>query len=228
MAAAGALKHRTMAAAIAERLRAAVLDGSYPSGTPLRQDALAAEFEVSRIPVREALIQLESEGLVEIVPHKGAIVTGLSQTEVDDVFALRELLEVRLLEGSAPLLQDGDFARLDAVQAAFAQAIEARDKDSFGRLNAELHMALYARAEMPRTLAVVQNLLTTSERYTRLQLSTKASFVRAQKEHGELIALCRAGRTGEACALLAAHIRAVHQDLSFMVYGARRDADRTS
>lgn len=215
------LKHRTMAAAIAERLRAAVLDGSYPSGTPLRQDALAAEFAVSRIPVREALFQLEAEGLIEIVPHKGAIVTGLSRAEVDDVFALRGLLEARLLAGSIPRLTEEDFAILDATQAAFARTIRERDRGRWGELNAKLHMALYARADMPRTLAVVANLLTTSERYTRLQLSSKASLERAQREHAELIALARERKARAACRLLADHIATVHRELSAMVLADR-------
>ncbi|MGL4240316.1 MAG: GntR family transcriptional regulator, partial [Beijerinckiaceae bacterium] len=122
-----ALKHRTVSAAIAAQLRDAVLDGSYPAGAQLRQDALAASFGVSRIPVREALLQLEGEGLVQIVPHKGAVVSGLSKAEVDDVFALRGLLETRLLRHSAPRLTADDFTELDRVQSAFADAIRRRD-----------------------------------------------------------------------------------------------------
>lgn len=211
------LKHRTISEAIGTQLRDAVLSGEYPSGAQLRQDALAASFGVSRIPVREALLQLEAEGLVHIVPHKGAVVTGLSKAEVDDVFGLRLLLEVRLLRSSAPLLTAEDFDDLDRIQDAFGSAVQARDAARWGALNAELHMALYRRADLPRTIAIVANLLTASERYTRIQLAGKAAWKRAQAEHGELIALCRAGRGDEACALLDRHISTVHRDLAAMM-----------
>src|SRR5687768_12544890 len=98
------LKHRTLSAAILDQLRKAILDGTYPAGAQLRQDALAETFGVSRIPIREALFQLDAEGLVRIVPQKGAVVSELSVDEIDDVFALRRLLEPRLLAASIPLL----------------------------------------------------------------------------------------------------------------------------
>jgi DNA-binding GntR family transcriptional regulator len=212
-----ALKHRTISSAIGTQLRDAVLSGVYPSGAQLRQDALAARFGVSRIPVREALLQLEAEGLVRIVPHKGAVVAGLSQAEVDDVFALRRLLEARLLRRSAPRLTEEDFQALDRIQRAFGEAIRGKDAARWGVLNAELHTALYRRADLPRTSAIVANLLTASERYTRIQLSGRAAWQRAQAEHGELIDLCRRKETEAACALLERHIAAVHDDLAAMM-----------
>jgi DNA-binding GntR family transcriptional regulator len=211
------LKHRTISAAVSTRIRDAVLSGAYPSGAQLRQDALAASFGVSRIPVREALLQLEAEGLVQIVPHKGAVVAGLSRAEIDDVFALRHMLEVRLLQHSAPLLQAVDFVALDRIQEAFSDAIRGRDASRWGTLNAELHMALYSRADLPRTSAIVSNLLTASERYTRIQLSGKTAWQRAQAEHGELIELCRMRDIEAACALLRQHIEAVRHDLLAMM-----------
>jgi DNA-binding GntR family transcriptional regulator len=211
------LKHRTISEAIGTQLRDAVLSGVYPSGAQLRQDALAATFGVSRIPVREALLQLEAEGLVEIVPHKGAMVTGLSKAEVDDVFGLRLLLEARLLRSSAPRLTVEDFDDLDRIQNAFGSAIQTGDAARWGALNAELHRALYRRADLPRTFAIVANLLTASERYTRIQLSGATAWRRAQAEHGELIALCRRGETDAACALLERHIGTVHEDLAAMM-----------
>ena len=78
------LKHRTLSAAIVDQLRQSILDGTYPAGSQLRQDALGEAYGVSRIPVREALFQLEAEGLVRIVPQKGAIVSELSLDEIND------------------------------------------------------------------------------------------------------------------------------------------------
>lgn len=207
------LKHRTLSSAIVDRLRQEILDGSCRAGSQLRQDALAQTFEVSRIPVREALFQLEAEGFVRIVPHKGAIVSGLSLEEINDVFELRKLLEPRLLASSIPALTAADFAAAAGMEAAFEEAISMGDISRWGVLNADFHLALYARATQPRTLSIVAGLLQTSDRYTRLQLQRGSSIERARAEHNELIRLCREGRVKEAGRLLVDHIEMVRRDL---------------
>ncbi|MCU0820182.1 MAG: GntR family transcriptional regulator [Beijerinckiaceae bacterium] len=208
---------RTLAGAIVERVRQEILSGEHAPGAQLRQDALAASYGVSRIPVREALLQLEAEGLVAIEPHRGAVVTPLSPEEINDVFALRRMLEPRLICSSIPELSADDLAGLDAIQGAFAAAIEAGDAGRWGRLNAELHLAMYARARQPRTLAIVASLLQISERYTRLQLATREAWERATREHAELIAFCRKREAEAAAKAVEAHIATVHADLAGIV-----------
>lgn len=207
------LKHRTLSAAIVDELRRAILCGTYAAGTQLRQDALAEAYGVSRIPVREALFQLEAEGLVRMVPQKGAIVSELSLDEINDVFELRAILEPRLLVRSADAFTDADFTKLDDIQARFVAATTARDVSNFGVLNAEFHLALYAHAVLPRTQGIVVSLLQTSDRYTRVQLSSREAMAVAVREHAELITLCRARDVAGACALLKSHIETVHVDL---------------
>jgi DNA-binding GntR family transcriptional regulator len=175
---------------------------------------------VSRIPVREALFQLEAEGLVRIVPQKGAIVSELSLDEINDVFDLRRIMEPRLLAQSAPHFAAGDFAGLDDIHKRFEKAIKARNVAEWGRLNADFHMAMYVHARQPRTKAIVVALLQTSDRYTRLQLSNTKAMGTAEKEHAHLIALCRAKQIEEACRFLEQHIEAVRTDLLQVVGGA--------
>jgi DNA-binding GntR family transcriptional regulator len=215
------LGHRTLSAAIVEELRRAILDGTYAAGDQLRQDALAASFQVSRIPVREALIQLEAEGLVLIEPHKGAIVSAFSFEEIDDVFDLRVLLEPRMLAQSAPRLTTEDFAEISALEAAFTDAIAAQSVAQWGQLNARYHLSLYRHAHQPRTLAIVTALLQTSDRFTRLQMNRAPALSRAEKEHRQLLRLCRDGKVPQACEYLAAHIEKVRRDLHALL---RRDA----
>ena len=162
-----ALLHRTLSAAIVERLRLAILDGTYPAGTQLRQDALADAYQVSRIPVREALFQLEAEGLVRIEPHKGAVVSNFSREEIDDVFDLRTLLEPRLLTACAPHMTMADYDAAAALDAEFAGAVRAGEVARWGELNTRFHLSLYRHAPQPRTLAVVEGLLQVSDRFTR-------------------------------------------------------------
>ncbi|HYF53816.1 MAG TPA: GntR family transcriptional regulator [Salinarimonas sp.] len=200
------LQHRTMAAAAAAALRERILSGALPGGTQLRQDALADELGVSRIPIREALVQLEAEGLVRIVPHRGAVVSELSAEEVEELFELRAQLEPALLRRSAPRLTAGDHAALDAILAEYRAELRAAHVGRWGELNTRLHALLYSRADRPRTLALVRKLLQDCDRLTRVQLSIAGGLERAEREHGELVALCRAGRIDEGCELLRAHV----------------------
>ena len=207
------LGHRTLSAAIVEQLRRDILDGTYAAGEQLRQDALAASFQVSRIPVREALFQLEAEGLVVIEPHKGAVVSAFSLEEINDVFDLRVLLEPRLLAQSAPLLGAADFADIAALDAEFNAAIAQQNVAQWGQLNARFHLALYRQARQPRSLAIVTGLLQTSDRFTRLQMNRAPALARAESEHRKLLRLCQDGKLVQACEHLAAHIEKVRQDL---------------
>lgn len=204
---------RTLAGALVEEIRQGILSGRYRAGTQLRQDALAEDFSVSRIPVREALFQLEAEGFVKIVPQKGAVVSELSRQEINDIFELRILLEPRLLLASAPKLADQDFEWIVARHEAYVEAISSRAVHAYGRMNADLHLSLYHHADMPRTQQIVLALLQTSERYTRIQLSNVEAMHRAMAEHAELISLCRSGQFERAGHFLADHVSAVRDDL---------------
>ncbi|CAD7035601.1 GntR family transcriptional regulator [Pseudorhizobium endolithicum] len=206
-------KHRTLSAALLEEIRQDILSGRYKAGTQLRQDALAEAYGVSRIPIREALFQLEAAGLVKIMPQKGAVVSHLSREEIEDVFQLRILLEPRLLLASAPQLTDEDYERLQVKHLNYVEAISANAVNEYGRLNADLHLALYHRANLPRTAQIVTSLLETSDRYTRIQLSNPAAMQRAMTEHADLIQLCRSGRFQDAARFLAEHVAAVQDDL---------------
>jgi len=207
------MEHKTLATSIADQLRQEILSNHYSAGTQLRQDALAKVFGASRIPVREALIQLEAEGLVQMIPHKGAVVTSLSRAEINDVFDLRLLLETRLFRESIPKLTKDDFIELDDIQDEFGEAIRRGDLTKWGKLNTQLHSTLYKRAELPQTEAVVAGLLQKSDRYTRVQLSSNLARKRAQAEHARLIDAAKQKNITLACDILSQHIEAVRVDL---------------
>jgi DNA-binding GntR family transcriptional regulator len=213
----------TVAERAADELRRKIMSGELPEGFQLRQDALAAEFGISRIPVREALVQLEGEGLVRIVPHKGAVVSGLSIDEIGELFMLRGLLEPVLLKKSAPRLTPADFAELDAILAEYREELHAQHLTRWGELNTRLHDVLMSRAQQPRTMAIVTGLLQQTDRYTRLQLSLSAeSCRRAEEEHGELVRLCKIGDVRGAAALLKKHIDHACKELEEFIRSRRR------
>jgi DNA-binding GntR family transcriptional regulator len=206
--------HKTVTAATAEAIRRRILDGSYATGAKLHQDMIAAELGISRIPVREALFQLDAEGLVRIEPQRGATVAPLSRERMIETLELRAMLEPYLLENSAPNLVPADFAELAGILKEYDEAIAAKQMNRWGELNTRFHLGLYARASRPRALAIVTTLLRESDRYTRVQLASRIDYQRrAQAEHAKLLRLCRKGAIEEAATLMRAHILHVSESL---------------
>lgn len=200
------LKRQTVAELALEALRERIVRGDYPEGSPLRQDALAAELGVSRIPVREALRQLEAEGLVTLSPHQGATVSVLSIDEIRELFELRALIESDLLRRATSRLTPAEFVRAEAVLERFEAAFRGGDVATWGALNWEFHSALLAPAGRPLTLGVAESLQNQSDRYMRLQLTLTCGQERATDEHRAILDAIRGGETDRACALIAEHI----------------------
>lgn len=208
------LQHKTMALAAAEALRDRILRSEYPPGFQLKQENLAREFGMSRIPVREALLILEREGLIRMLPHRGAIVTELTAEEVDDLFSMRMLMEPWLLERSVARLTAEDFIELDLIQNAYAASLDSNDIAMWNGLNKDFHMRLYRHAGSPRMLSLVANLLTECDIHTRIQLlGIPGDRERAVADHRALLDLCRARREAEAVILLRHHIDHIRQGL---------------
>jgi DNA-binding GntR family transcriptional regulator len=210
---------RTVAGQAADAIRQRILSGELRPGQPLRQETVAADLGISRIPVREALLLLEAEGLVHIVPHKGAVVAKFSLADVEELFGLRMLLEPRLLRASAPKLEAADFEALHAILADYSRQIRARNVIRWGELNTAFHLRLYSHAGQPRTEAFVNGLLVSSDRYTRIQLSSTDGVKRAEEEHRAMLALCEQRKVEDACRLLEAHIEAVGEALRQLLAG---------
>lgn len=220
--------HRTVAAAAADAIRRKIFDGQLKDGEPLRQDLLASEFGISRTPIREALLQLEAEGLIRIEPHKGAVVRGASVADIEETFELRCILEPILLERSAPALDAQDFEQIDAILSEYSAELRNHNVKRWGELNTILHSRLYAKAGRPQMRAIVDKLLTASDRYTRLQLLHTDGLERAEQEHAEIVELCRKRRFKAAATHLADHIRAVKEALVGLVTptGAGKSASK--
>lgn len=211
------VRRQTVATLVLEALRERILRGDYPEGSPLRQDALAAELGVSRIPVREALRQLEAEGLVSLSPHQGATVTSLSIGEVRELFEVRALIEADLLRRAIPLLTSEDLDRAEEILRQYQIAFDAGDVAMWGTLNWQLHSVLLTPSGRPLTMGILESLQNQSDRYIRLQLSQTSSQLRANDEHRAIVGAIRAGEADRACALLAAHINdAGHSLLNFL------------
>src|SRR5689334_1452859 len=130
-----ALERKTVAEAAAQELRSRILSGVLPGGSQLRQEVLAAELGVSRIPLREAFRLLVGEGLVTIVPHRGAVVSVLSPEEIGELFDLRALIEPELIRHAIPNMTEEDLRNAEDTLAGYKSAFEQRDVESWGSLN---------------------------------------------------------------------------------------------
>lgn len=212
-----------IADAVTNEIRQLILSGQIEDGSPLRQDALAHQMGTSRIPVREALSRLESEGLVASFPHRGYVVTGLSRSDIEELFDLRIMLEPDLIRHAIPKMTDKDFAAAAAILEEYDAALQTGDVDSWGDLNRQFHMALYGPSGRTKTLDIVRGLLANADRYTRLVLTIGYGIHKAQEDHSGLFDLCRRGLVNQAVALTRDHIERTGADLLKMLDDESRE-----
>ena len=200
------IKRQTLTSAVTESLRQRILSGEFADGQQLRQEALSNEYGVSRVPVREALRQLEAEGLIQIIDHKGALVSKLSLDDVLELLEIRAMLESEVLRTAIPCQVAADHDAAEATLREFEQALATNDIRHWGELNSRFHLALYRAAKRPNTLALIEQLHNKTDRYTRMQILFTRTMERAHEEHSKLLDLCRKGAADEAADFLRFHI----------------------
>ena len=200
------IQRQTIASMTVVALRERILRGDYPEGEPLRQDAVADELGVSRIPVREALRQLEAEGLVTFSPHRGAVVSTLSLEEIDELFELRADIESDLLTRAIPRMTNEQFERATDLLDEFQEALRTGEASRWGPLNWHFHAALYAPACRNFTMGVLQKLHQHSDRYFRMQVLLAHGGARANDEHRAIAAAVQERDVRVACRLMREHI----------------------
>ncbi|BBP56667.1 GntR family transcriptional regulator [Pseudomonas sp. St316] len=188
---------------IEESLREAILDGRLPCGTALRQQELADLFGVSRMPVREALRQLEAQSLLNVVQHKGAVVAPLITNNAVETYALRSVLESFALRLSIPLLDDNDLA----LAAQYIEQLETETEHAeIGKLNRLFHMSLYYKAPNSKLLDLIERELNEEERFLRFHLSSMGLGKLSQDDHRALLDAARAKDIDKAIVLLELHL----------------------
>lgn len=191
---------------IRNSLQERILSGEFREGDALVQDVIAEEYNVSRIPVREALRQLEASGLVVIQTHKGAVVATIPTEQVEELFELRAMLEGDLLERAIPRMTDRDITEAGEVLTELEASFARGDMASWGRLNSAFHRRLYTPAGRPQTLAILQGIGLQAERYIRLHLVLTDGLTEAQHEHREILRLCAMRDVAGATGYLRGHI----------------------
>jgi DNA-binding GntR family transcriptional regulator len=210
---------QSMTSQLIVRFRERILAGTYPPGSALRQDTLASEFGTSKIPVREALVQLQSEGLVDIFPNRGFQVRPLTFAELDEVFSLRLRIEPAAVALGARLATAADHHAARKALDQLNDALAADEFSSSGRLNRAFHLLLIVPRLQPVAAEILTRLHTISQRYVQAHLRPEGRVKRATREHISLLKAWMTGKSQQVRPLAHTHIRSTRDDLSRVLAG---------
>ncbi len=196
-------RYRTITEMVSATLRQAIIEGTLASGETVRQDQLAAAFGVSRMPIREALRQLEAEGLVEFYPHRGTVVAAIEPSDILELFEIRVLLECHAMERAVASI---DAASLDRAADILDEIDNEPDVAKWGELNRRFHLTLYGGLKGSRLYTMVEAQYRHLDRLVRLVLSQLDYAEKSQAEHRALLQDFRDGNAKAAADTLRNHL----------------------
>jgi len=197
--------------AVAEALRTAILQGQLVGGQVLRQETLANQLGVSRLPVREAIRQLHSEGLVQMNNHRGAVVTRLSAEDIREIYDIRVGLETTALRLALPHLSPAILKRANELMK---KTETTSDADSWSEANWQFHLTLYAPAQRPRMIELIRTMHDNVGRYLRVYPALLQQQKNSHQEHQQLLAACQAQDEARALQLLRQHLEGAGERLA--------------
>ena len=198
---------RTVKEQLADHLRDEIVRGTLEPGEHLRLEDIAARFEVSTMPVREALRELESEGLVTIYPHRSAVVSELTAEDIEDIYDIRATLEAMATRLAVPKLTE-------AICEDLAGIVEQMDGQlghvaSLVKLNHQFHSTLYAASGRRHLCDLNHTLRFRTQHYLHAYMDDLGSMALAQEEHRAILDACRRGDAEEAASLVEEHVTEV-------------------
>lgn len=209
------LARKTTSVLIVESLRERFMNGEFKESETIRQEHLAKEYNVSLSPVREALIQLEAEGLLTLVRHRGYTVTAMSADDIRQLYELRAMVEPKLIEYAIPKFQESDLAAAKKLYETMDKIYKRGTQTSaWTDVNWEFHMCLYKPAHKSHLLAVVENAYANINLYIHRKLKVRNSvdLARNMKEHAKLLDYCENRVADQAAELLRSHILQAGED----------------
>jgi DNA-binding GntR family transcriptional regulator len=178
------LERTTTSKDVTDVLRRRILEGRYKANEFIRQDLVATELGVSRIPVREALAKLEAEGLVVHVKYRGALVAQLSFEEIREIYEMRAMLEPWLLQLAVENITKD---QVKALRKIVERARKTNTVAEWSGMNVEFHRTLFEAAGRPLAMQVLDNLLMRADRYLKLQ--NFASITTKQESDAQHLAI---------------------------------------
>lgn len=219
------LERRTLAEQVYDQLRSAIMDETYPPGQELLEVPLAAEFGVSRGPIREALRQLAADKLVTFTPRRGAVVRSLTRTDFLDAYQVREALELLAVRLATPLLDEEDFAFLDERIEAMDVAIEAGDNVGLLRENLAFHRRFVERTNNAMLMTTYQHVADSIGRYQRWSVELRGDLHKVAEEHRAILDRVRARDVDGAVERSRQHIEVPLRKLREEVFAAEQEKE---
>jgi DNA-binding GntR family transcriptional regulator len=223
------LEIRTVSDRLVDVLRDFILSGAIEPELPIRQDALAAELRISKIPLREALARLEQDGLVISHPNRGFFVRPMSAEEAEEIFALRLRLEPDAAAAASRQASESDQERARLALARFELDAVAH-KPTVGASNRAFHLALVQPCGKRLTTDIVARLHVLADRYVRKHLEPRGRVLRAEAEHHQMLDAWLERKDLKVRKLITEHLEHTLRDLrvalrsNFAARGARVSA----
>lgn len=199
-------RFRTKDQIVYEELRRWIVTGQLAPGDPIDQERIATALSVSRMPLRQALLRLEADGLITTWPHRTATVAALSVAEFQELYDLRLALEPMLAEAGSPRLEKEDLAELTRLQSRMEAASTAGELDEFVELDRRFHHAIYAASGFRWGLEIIVRLRDASDRYIYQFAARDHGAVRSCREHRAILDACLTGPPATAAQLTRDHI----------------------
>lgn len=195
----------TAQAFVLAQLRSAIIAGELLPGQPLRQDALAERFGVSRVPLREAFKVLEGEGQVVYEPHRGYKVARLSLADLLEVYHIRALLEAEAVRVAVKRADNGVLGKMRQAADEVSAAAEAEDLLAMTAANQRFHFTLISACNMPRLERLIQSLWDATDTYRFVYYGTEVNRQRVDEEHTLIIEAFAARDTDRLITMLDLH-----------------------
>jgi len=218
------IKTTTLAETIRQNLADDILRGVYPPGARLDENGLARRFKLSRTPVREALRQLSSAGLVEMRPRRGVIVSLPTDSALAEMFEVMGELEASCARLAAQRMSPAERVRLELVHRRSQEAVRSSDKESYRALNFEFHDVIYRGAHNEFLLATTIGIRQRIEPFRRAQFAIQDRLIKSYDEHGAIVSALLRGDADTASAVMRSHVNVVRSASSDYVHGLERTA----
>lgn len=210
----GEIAHPTLSDRVYQLLRLSIEQRDLDAGTRLVDSEIAARYNVSRTPVREAINRLSAEGLVTIIPRRGAFVVGLSPKDIADLYSVREVLEVLAVQSAVPLLTDADIDYLDSLIQQSRSAVKKKDYSRYFEIDRQFHDFIVEKSDNGR-LIELYSLIDSSIQVSRwLHCDNDERMEGSIKEHQLIVAELKQRNVEQAAVLLSQHIKRVFHALS--------------
>ena len=196
-----------MKGALVENLRDEIIRGDLVPGQPLRLEEIAARFDVSTMPVREALRDLEAEGLVTTFPHRGANVTQLSADDLQDIYDIRATLEEMATRLAVPLVTRATLTELTSLVEQMDSHLG--DVVALVKLNHQFHLTLYAASGRKHLCELNRMLRYRTQHYLHAFINDLGRMPQAQVEHRAILEACKRGDAEQAGTIMHDHVAQV-------------------